>query len=587
MNLTNFLRQTDSITAQYSAEQLSSFVHDIGRIMPERYREDFLERLKAAGDVGEKAAANAASDDFKKMYSLVRENLKLIDSQEITIESILNEEYDDWYDSGEDEFYYTDSSGVSDTLEQACDFVHTCMDTEKYKEGFEIGKQLFSMEILCEGEYGDEEVSIEDMVRYELVERDLRRIALDTAYCAYNAAAPKKRPEMLFDIITNVKTTEITLEAVMQHGDDELPDFQDFLPLWITYLGTKMNYAAERLILEAVGLLNDVSAASAYAEKYADIHPGLYVSLLENGKFDDVHDMIALGMEAVRKIPQKYIIRSRVALKTAECMEKAGMEPFMVRNCYFAAYESDTSAVNYLRALLHEYDKEKREALRRVHKTFGSGRSNISYNSMYSDRQHSEREENSPDKNMILMLEFLNGQFDKVLSKGLNCTKALGWTGTFMKQGIALFLLYLNDDWQSGKGAVKMAEIVKEAMNFSAEEYWRGMIEHKDISENDLFHELFLEWKAAMPMEPDLEKRAVKKIASLIEKRTDGIMEANRRNYYGECAAYIAALGEAQESLGDIGAKQRIMTSYKDKYFRRNAFRAELRNYGWIDFKRK
>ncbi len=88
-------------------------------------------------------------------------------------------------------------------------------------------------------------------------------------------------------------------------------------------------------------------------------------------------------------------------------------------------------------------------------------------------------------------------------------------------------------------------------------------------------------------MEPDIRTRALKRIEGLIEKRTEGIMNANRRNYYGECAAFIAALGEVQESLGESGAKQRLMTSYKDKYPRRNAFRAEMRDYGWIDVRRK
>ena len=88
-------------------------------------------------------------------------------------------------------------------------------------------------------------------------------------------------------------------------------------------------------------------------------------------------------------------------------------------------------------------------------------------------------------------------------------------------------------------------------------------------------------------MEPDIRNCAVKRITALLEKRTEGIMDANRRNYYGECAAYIAALGEVRESLGEAGAKQRLMTSYKDKYSRRSAFREELRNYGWKDAKRK
>ena len=64
-------------------------------------------------------------------------------------------------------------------------------------------------------------------------------------------------------------------------------------------------------------------------------------------------------------------------------------------------------------------------------------------------------------------------------------------------------------------------------------------------------------------------------------------MNANRWNYYGECSAYIAALGEVQESLGNKGEKQRLMTLYKDKYSRRSPFRAELKGYGWNDGKKK
>ena len=58
-------------------------------------------------------------------------------------------------------------------------------------------------------------------------------------------------------------------------------------------------------------------------------------------------------------------------------------------------------------------------------------------------------------------------------------------------------------------------------------------------------------------------------------------MSANRRNYYGECAAFIAALGEVKESRGEANGKQRYMTYYKDKYPRRSAFRAEMKAFGW------
>lgn len=592
MNLTNFLKQIDAMTAQYSAEQLVSFIHDIGRVLPEHCREDFLKRLKAAGRKKEKESTRDTEKEpeFHGIYQRVKNNLKIIDSQEVMIDAILNEEYDDWYDDSGEEFYYEDESGISDMLAEACDFVHTCMNMEKYKEGFEIGNQMFSMEILCTNEYGDEELSLGDMVHYELLHRDLGQVLLDAAYCAYRAVPLKKRPEALYGLLVNAGQNDITLEKIMQHGEKELPDFQDFLTLWITYLGTKPERDADSLILEAIGLLNDFSGAAKYAEKYAMVHPGIYLSLLEDGKYTNENDMASMGMEAIKIMPRKYIVRSRVALKTAEYIMEAGEPSDLLETCYFAAYESDTSAINYLRARLNGYgSEEKREELRKVFMRLSEPKSKSGGSDDLFGREsaYSERKENEPDANMILLLRFLDGQFADVLGEGLNKTKALGWSGTFMKQGIALYLLYLYEGQWIGKGITTMADIVKGAMNFSAEEYRKGTYESDGTNDKDLFCKVFSTWKSMVKMEPDIRAYAIERITGLLEKRIDGIMDANRRNYYGECAAYLAALGEVQESLGARDAKQRLMTSYKDKYSRRSAFRQEMKNYGWRDVKRK
>lgn len=124
-------------------------------------------------------------------------------------------------------------------------------------------------------------------------------------------------------------------------------------------------------------------------------------------------------------------------------------------------------------------------------------------------------------------------------------------------------------------------------IGFSAKEYQRGMPVASDINDSDLFYNVFSKWKSIVKIEPNIRDIAIKKVKGLLEKRVEGIMDANRRNYYGECAAYIAALGEVQESIGEIGAKQKLMTYYKDKYPRRSAFRAEMKDYGWIDIKRR
>ncbi len=265
----------------------------------------------------------------------------------------------------------------------------------------------------------------------------------------------------------------------------------------------------------------------------------------------------------------------------------------LLEKCYFAACESDTSAQNYLRALLNGYGNgKKREELQKLLGSFPvyKGYGYLPYERSFRDyggSMYFEREENKPNNNMILTLRFFDGQFAEVLDKGLHKSEALGWTGTFMKQGIALFLLCLYEGQWNGKGIAAMAEKAKSAMGFSAEEYPNDTCGFEGIGETDLSCQLFLQWKSIVPMSSDIRNHAIKRITALLEKRTAGIMDANRRNYYGECAAYIAALGEARESMGEMGAKQKLMTSYKDAYPRRSAFWEEMRKYGWIDMNRK
>ena len=238
---------------------------------------------------------------------------------------------------------------------------------KKEDENFKFRSYLKAMEILCDNEYGDEELSLGDMVHHKLLNCDLKRVILDTVYCAYHAVSPAKRPETLYGIIVNAKKDEIILEAIMQHGVEELPEIEDFLPLWITYLGDKTGHDADRLILEAVGLLNDVSLEMQYAEEYAAVHPGLYLNILENAKYVTTNDMVSIGIKAMKTIPKKYIMRSRVAMKTAEYVIAANGELSLLGQCYFAAFESDTSALNYLRVLLNACENEKkREELQEI-----------------------------------------------------------------------------------------------------------------------------------------------------------------------------------------------------------------------------
>lgn len=189
MNLTNFLKQIDRLTQKYSNEQLTSFIHEIGRILPEKEREDFLKRLKEAGGVrkaeqeGNTASCVLSADEI---YEAVKKDFDRIESSEVSIAGDLNEEYDDWYDDGE-ELIYEDPDDIAGMLKRACDLIHTYMDTECYKRGWEIGERLFALEIRCYSDYGDEDFTVNDMVACDFLHCDLKAVAMDTLYCAYHA----------------------------------------------------------------------------------------------------------------------------------------------------------------------------------------------------------------------------------------------------------------------------------------------------------------------------------------------------------------------------------------------------------------
>ncbi|MBQ7564398.1 MAG: hypothetical protein IJT16_10465 [Lachnospiraceae bacterium] len=586
MNLTSFLKQINKISSEYTKEQLNDFIREIARIIPEYRRDEFLYKLQSLSEGTKKKTADVqrAADD-KEEYEMIMKDLEMIGSGEICLEEILNEEYDDWYNDEEEEFFYKDDEDIVGKLEKACDYVHKCVDAESYTNGFDIGSRLFEITVGTTGEYDyNESLNIKDMVYHELLNRDVKKIVYDTLYCGYmSMGEDDDHIEDMYKVIHNSQIQDITVEGLMQHGDTELPDFDGFLNKWIEYLGKQKGRLAEDLFNESVRLMNDPHKACVLADRFMEEHPGVYFQIMNNPDGLATKEIVQIGYAAIRKIPTKYVVRSKTALKTAEyILKEKSRDLRMLEDCYFAAYESDTTPVNYLRALLNGFDcPEKRDRLNLITSKMSKGTDkSLLYDDYYRSDVYGEQSENKPGKYTLVMLNFLEGRFKYVMQYHMNAKEPLGWSSTFMKQGIAVFLLYLYEGEWDKIGIKAMTRKTSEAMHFSDDSYKAGL--ESDNSENGtLFLSVFRRWRSLTPMEDDYKQIVLDKIEGLIEKRTEGIMNANRRNYYGECASYIAALGEVRESLGEKGAKQRIMAEYKDRYTRRTAFRSELKTYGW------
>nr|WP_296457396.1 hypothetical protein [uncultured Acetatifactor sp.] len=590
-----------------SKEQLAEFIHETARTLPENHREDFLaEMLLFAGGKEthicpepSKADQEAAAD-FEQKRSFLRTRLERMESGELCLEGSLNQEYDDWYSSAEEEFLYSDPEGILDIIEEACRFVHQCVDCEEYQAACELTGILIGLDIMVGGEYQeytDEPININDLKSYHLGNVDYRTLVIDAARAAYCASALSERADELYITLMNSGRRDITLEMILQ-GGRELPEIDAFLPLWIEHLGRMTGSSAGKLLQEALELADDGEQLLANARKYCGEHPELYEQYLtaNQGK-TDADSLLAVGTEALEAIEKKYLVRSRVALLTSRtALEQDRLE--LAETCWLEAFRSDTRVVNYLRLLMECRDfSNVREAAAQIYRETCSQLRKDSY---FLPTAGGGRE-NQLNPTQAYLLAFLGGEFDYVRERAMNATNSLGWSASFMKCGLAAFLLLLTEDGslpqdaarQGGElktmkpGAGEMLRRIVAAVGFDKSEYEKGTLRLIEESNEGWFLTCWNHWKRTVPLSREQREALLGWAEGLVTKRVQGIMEGNHRNYYGECAAYIAALGEAREAGGEPNGKQATMAKYMEAYNRRSAFRQVMRGYGMQDARKK
>lgn len=607
MNFTQFLKAVDQAAAAMSKEQLAEFIHETARTLPENQREDFLaEMLLFAGGKEthicpelSKADQEAAAD-FEQKRSFLRTRLERMESGELCLEGSLNPEYDDWYSSAEEEFLYSDPEGILDIIEEACRFVHQCVDCEEYQAACELTGILIGLDIMVGGEYQeytDEPININDLKSYHLGNVDYRTLVIDAARAAYCASALSERADDLYITLMNSGRRDITLEMILQ-GGRELPEIDAFLPLWIEHLGRMTGSSAGKLLQEALELADDGEQLLANARKYCGEHPELYEQYLtaNQGK-TDADSLLAVGTEALEAIEKKYLVRSRIALLTSRTALEQD-RPELAETCWLEAFRSDTRVVNYLRLLMECRDfSNVREAAAQIYRETCSQLRKDSY---FLPTAGGGRE-NQVNPTQAYLLAFLGGEFDYVRERAMNATNSLGWSASFMKCGLAAFLLLLTEDGslpqdaarQGGElktmkpGAREMLRRIVAAVGFDKSEYEKGTLRFIEESNEGWFLTCWNHWKRTVPLSREQREALLEWAEGLVTKRVQGIMEGNHRNYYGECAAYIAALGEARESGGEPNGKQATMAKYMEAYNRRSAFRQVMRGYGMQDTRKK
>ena len=601
MNLTEFLNQVNQRTQTMGQKQLSASILDIARTYPELRRIEFLKLLETSTQDRNQESASLNQEQVEalaKQYKKLKVAIKKIDSGESTVDGDLNNFYDEWGNDDEEEFIFQDPMGIGAILDEAGDFIHKCVDVGWIAEGYELVKKMVRLEIVIEGEYReysyDEEcyLCMSDMVEMGLTQVNYRKMVIEGMYLAYRANQLEKRSEALYRLANESKVDELCIEEVMQAGE-ELQDINEFLPRWADYLCSLKEKLAWELLVEVIGLMDDSAQALEFTRKNYDQHPGLYEAYLKNYiNHMSQEDIDLIADEALDRLPIAYLTRGRLAnfLLSIESKREMNREQELERqehlNRYrIEAFRSDTCLSNYLNILTtcQEYAQHRKELQNINHTTFKLQNDPSKANEQYSHLSY-DLQLNEVMPNHHYMIALLEGEYDYVKNHAMKAQGGLGWSGSFMKVGLAAYLLLLNASDTLGDGGKAMVKKVMDLLagsnNHIYDSSGNKILYIINSIDTELLWDCFQISRLNNVAASKDQEMTISWVEALISTRVAAIMEGNHRRFYDECAAYIAALGEVLEAGGADNAKELIMQNYRSKYSKRSAFHTELRAYG-------
>ncbi len=590
MNQKVFIQKSDEIMESMSMEELKSCLHNIARKTSESKREEFLQQLQdcrcqnSQRDTTKKSQYKRLISDEKVKEKLneIKSGITKIQNGELCISAQGYEDYSNGYWASDWIWEYEDNEGVGRLIEDAILFAHDCMNDCRYEEAVNIFELVMNLQVFVEDECGGDsfELSFEEMVDEKLVGINLKVLALDVLYSNYQLQTANKRANILYSYFAYGYFKDIHIEDIFSIGREELRDTDMFLQSWIDFLMTQSWEIAARLLRESLIYYKGTEGLVEMARQGYKEHPSVYLAaLLEYEKSHDYIKIEEVGKEALNKLPLDLKIRGEIALKTAQASYCINDYEFM-KKCWYEAFYSNSTVLNYLRLFV---DKDTMKEYKDIaEKRIGKLR--ICDN--YYRNEASEMTENVVSKFDYKYLCFFSGKFNEVQNWCNEQKRPLGWSGSFIGDGLDLMLLYLYADVKLRKACKNLAARVSSRIGFNElknlvfiKENYIFETEVGATKYDEIFLNIFSLWKINYVISADDVKRYVEWLEAVIDKRIDGIVGGKYRNKYNAVALLAAALGEVKESLGVNMAKSTIISKYMGKYSRHTAFRGALREY--------
>lgn len=498
-----------------------------------------------------------------------------IDEGELYLDAEAYEDYSSGYWDSDWVTEYYDNHGVGDKIQYMIRFAEDCVDDRRYQEANEIYKWLWGMSVSTDDEYEDP-IDLEMMVENNLIYVDMKHLALLTLYATYQFLPKKERARGIYLYFSYGTFSKLNIEEMFHVGRENLEDTEQFWTDWIALLQEENGDTEARLLQEAVLYCEGVDGLYKVAKENASVHPSLYLAVMEQYEKGHLYNEIEkVGENALDTIGSNLIIRSEIALKTAFASSCLKHQEKMMQFCW-ESFISNSTVKNYLRLF----------GLEEMAKTYGMRGKEVLRNKLKGNPElcyrKSELRRNIIGDYEFYRLAFYTGDFDSVKNMSKNPKGSLGWSGSFIEDGIRLFLLYLYDCPLPSKSAKSIASYIgfpdeknqKYLLQFETE--IQSECQEYKVSE---FWNYFQRWKRYFPMERAEQEKYLTWAENIVYKRADAIVSGQHRSHYGEVAGFLAIVGEIKETMGIQGAGTYIYEQYKKRFPRHSSFQREMKEY--------
>jgi len=565
MNHREFLDKVDEQLQKMSEQEKADWIHELARKQSDCQWADFLNSFEGAvGTAGSAGTTEAAVEGQSGQLAKINEFLTKIEEEEIYFEGEEMECDDDECWDPDYETVYSDPFGIGVGLADAFQTAENLVTDKQYGKAAELLERLCTITVWIDGEYTDyEPLELDDMLKEHLIAVNIKKAVLNLLYAQYQCLSGKKRAKQLLRFFALEICDGVRFEEMLTVGPEELKDIDTFMKDWVAVLEEADGDRVGELLTEACLYIGGAEQLHAEAARVCGRQPMLYEKLCNLYREENrLEECETAGLEALEAIPEKLVLRGRIADIAAEAALLQGHMD-TAHGAMKAAFFSRSSLDHFLKLFELPDSKEAVKSAAEYAGALPGRRTNIRYWKYGAKpKQFEENELTTCEKAVI---RFFHMEFEQVCD---NCEKeerVLGWSNHDSISGVAtpLFLLMMNRQNTFSKAGRILIEDIKSRIDF----------EEKDGSE---FADCFLQWKKRVHLTEDQFAAYNAWLKNMIDQRVEAVVGGLHRHSYHKAAEIIVTYGEMLESNGCPGEKERQIEYYRGLHFRKSAFKSEL-----------